>query len=56
MLRTHNWWARIKTFQEQAKVFDNLPDKTKKTIEYTAFFKEAKIFYLDQALTKFLSS
>ena len=43
-----------KTFQAQAKLFDDLPEKLK-TIEYKKFSKDSKIFYLDQALAESLS-
>ena len=44
-----------KTFQAQAKLFDELPEKLKNIKEYKNFSKESKIFYLDQALAKSLS-
>ena len=44
-----------KTFQAQAKLFDDLPKKLKNIEEYKKFSRESKIFYLDQALAESLS-
>ena len=47
--------GETKTFQAQAKVFDNLPENIKTANDYKKFSTESKKFYLDQALAKYLS-
>ena len=47
--------GETKTFQAQAKVFDNLPENIKTVNEYKKISIESKKFYLDQALAKYLS-
>jgi len=48
--------GQANTFQAQAKVFNNLPENIRTIDKYESFSKEAKKFYLDQALAEFLSS
>ena len=47
--------GETKTFQEQAEVSNNLPEKTRKNRVKT-FSKEAKKYHLDRALAEFLGS
>ena len=48
--------GQTKTFQAQAKAFDNLAENIRTIDNYKSFSKEVKKFYLDQVLTEFLSS
>ena len=48
--------GEAKTFQEQAREYDKLPEKIRKIEQLQKFSKESKMFYLDSALADILKA